>query len=205
MMAATKYPTMTRDEMIADLIRRGLDPDEATIAGRARDGRLVIEGTHWIEPVRKADDPDVFPEIDADATRAREIDAVAAALAGAVTRVGSITVVSLTGGSTRWDEPGRLRPTAYEEVMYAPGELTRDTHDYLATHCAELVLVKAGPRFYVLNEVGIQVEESPFATREGAEAWVRSHGWLRPTLNQPWYEILTEAEMDEIERGDEDQ
>jgi len=50
--------------------------------------------------------------------------------------------------------------------------------------------------FYVITESTMQIDESPFATREAAEEWVTAHsgGGFR-------YYILTETEMDEMERS----
>lgn len=53
--------------------------------------------------------------------------------------------------------------------------------------------------FYVLNPIGQQVDESPFSTREDAQAWIDAHPLRCAAELATNYRILTEAEMDAID------
>jgi len=54
--------------------------------------------------------------------------------------------------------------------------------------------------YYVINDSVTQVDESPFETREEAEAWIAENS---KRFNQ--YHLLTQAEMDEVDSTGETQ
>lgn len=116
----------------------------STIAGRTRNNALVV-GNRVVEPVRidqqpnRTDLPPSQREVeDPEATRRAERNAVASAWAEQIDD--GTTVVSVSPGEIRFDQPGTLHPEQYASVMFVPRKLEGQA-GWLSRHAKHLVIV----------------------------------------------------------------